>query len=624
MQLKSIGEVSTALKLIGDSEQTIEKVTIAINGLSKANAISVITSTSLTQAEKMQMLASIGCTEEEIKQALATSALAESEGVATASTLTLGTATKSLGTALKGLAAAHPLLLAITAIVGVVSVAKKVYDHFNVTIKEANDVMDEAVSTYETTKSELENINSELDANKQKIDELLSKDKLTYAEKGQLEELQEITKELEFQADIEQRKLENDQKNAANKAVQAYEKQYGNDDITDDNIQEKVKFAKNTGNTGVSKGDNDIAGNVAELQIFKSLLEDTENELKNASGMTDDEINSLNEDFQAYVDIISDTEDKLNSSLSDLESKRSAMEDQYKAAIDKKNSGALLSTDDKNIISTYEEILNAIELIYKYLDPNKYRDMQMSSIFDTEGIEKSKDELIEMAKAGKLDESTINGYKNLKTAMDENGVSAKDLCDDIYALADAEKTTSDAANKTSVSSFSDIWNSADFSDAKDKLLELAKSGEITPKTIESTTEYKKLIDDTGLSAQEVTNNITSMLSVQEKLSAANQGLDKLKSSYEEFKNIGFVTAQALESLPDAFKTLPDFNIVEKIVGNPESGKEKIQQAFNDITKSYLLEQNTLSGLVNAGDSEVQTYIANLKQMGITNAEEIVT
>ena len=249
--------------------------------------------------------------------------------------------------------------------------------------------------------------------------------------------------------------------------------------------------------------------------------------------------------------------------------------------------------------------------------------MQMSSIFDTEGIEKSKDELIEMAKAGKLDESTINGYKNLKTAMDENGVSAKDLCDDIYALADAEKATSDAANKTDISSFSDVWNSADFSDAKDKLLELAKSGEISSETIKSTEEYRKLIDDTRLSAETAKNRITEMLSVQEKLSAASQGIEKLKSSYEEFKNIGFVTAQTLESLPDVFKSLPSFNIFEKIVGNPESGKEKIQQAFNDIVKSYLLEENTLSGLVNASNSEVQTYIANLKQMGITNAEEIV-
>ena len=538
----------------------------------------------------------------------------------TKATVGTGTALKTLGRTLVSMGAYTLIFTVISKVVGLAATAIDNYVH---RVEKANDAMDEAVSTYEETKSELENINSELDTNKQKIDELLSKDKLTYAEKGQLEELQEITKELEFQADIKQRKLENDQKNSANKAVKAYEKQYGDEDITENRIQKKVKFAKNTGNTGVSKGDNDIVGNVAELQIFKSLLEDTEKELKNTSGMTDDEINSLNEDFQSYIDIISDTEDKLNSSLSDLESKRSAMEEQYKAAIDKKNSGALLSTDDKNIISTYEEILNAIELIYKYLDPNKYRDMQMSSIFDTEGIEKSKDELIEMAKAGKLDESTINGYKNLKTAMDENGVSAKDLCDDIYALADAEKATSDAVNKTSVSSFSDVWNSADFSDAKDKLLELAKSGEISSETIKSTEEYRKLIDDTGLSAETAKNRITEMLSVQEKLSAASQGIEKLKSSYEEFKNIGFVTAQTLESLPDVFKRLPSFNIFEKIVGNPESGKEKIQQAFNDIVKSYLLEENTLSGLVNASNSEVQTYIANLKQMGITNAEEIV-
>ena len=240
-------------------------------------------------------------------------------------TVGTGTALKTLGRTLVSMGAYTLIFTVISKVVGLAATAIDNYVH---RVEKAKDAMDEAVSTYEETKSELENINSELDTNKQKIDELLSKDKLTYAEKGQLEELQEITKELDFQADIEQKKLENAQKNSANKAVNAYEKQYGDEDITENRIQKKVKFAKNTGNTGVSKGDNDIVGNVAELQIFKSLLEDTEKELKNTSGMTDDEINSLNEDFQSYIDIISDTEDKLNSSLSDLESKRSAMEEQ--------------------------------------------------------------------------------------------------------------------------------------------------------------------------------------------------------------------------------------------------------------------------------------------------------
>ena len=191
--------------------------------------------------------------------------------------------------------------------------------------------------------------------------------------------------------------------------------------------------------------------------------------------------------------------------------------------------------------------------------------------------------------------------------------------DELISKINEAKNTSD---KTDIS-FTDVFNSSDFADSKDKLLSLAKSGELSSKTLSSTEEYADLLKTVGGNAELAQSKIMDMLSVQEKLSAASQGIEKLKSSYEEFKNIGFVTAQTLESLPDVFKSLPSFNIFEKIVGNPESGKEKIQQAFNDIVKSYLLEENTLSGLVNASNSEVQTYIANLKQMGITNAEEIV-
>ena len=52
----------------------------------------------------------------------------------------------------------------------------------------------------------------------------------------------------------------------------------------------------------------------------------------------------------------------------------------------------MVSTDDKEIISTYESVLNIINLIYQALDPDKWKDMQISNIFDTDGIEKSKDE----------------------------------------------------------------------------------------------------------------------------------------------------------------------------------------------------------------------------------------
>lgn len=191
-------------------------------------------------------------------------------------------------------------------------------------------------------------------------------------------------------------------------------------------------------------------------------------------------------------------------------------------------------------------------------------------------------------------------------------------------VEDVKKAKGEISNETSTS-FLEVLNSEDNKDVKDKLLDLAKSGEITPKTLSSTKEYNELLTKTGTSAKSATNQILDLLTVQEKLSGLSQGLNKLKSAYEEFKNedIGFVTAETLESLPDSFKNLPQFDLFSQIVGDPKSGAEAIQQAFNDIVKAYLLSQDTLQGLVGASEHEIQSYIANCKQMGITNADEIV-
>ena len=180
-----------------------------------------------------------------------------------------------------------------------------------------------------------------------------------------------------------------------------------------------------------------------------------------------------------------------------------------------------------------------------------------------------------------------------------------------------------SASDNSISSFSDFFNSDEFSDTAQKLLDLARAGEITPEVLESTEEYKTLLDKTGLSAEEAADRILNLLSNQEKLAAASKGLDSLQSAYAEFKELGFVTAETLESLPDYFKNLEAFDVFSQTVSNPAQGEERIQQAFDDIVNHYLMSQDTLTGLTNASQSDIQRYVANLKEMGITNAEEIV-
>ena len=118
-------------------------------------------------------------------------------------TVGTGTALKTLGRTLVSMGAYTLIFTVISKVVGLAATAIDNYVH---RVEKANDAMDEAVSTYEETKSELENINSELDANAQKIDELKSKGELTYVEQGQLEQLEAATKQLELQKDILEKK----------------------------------------------------------------------------------------------------------------------------------------------------------------------------------------------------------------------------------------------------------------------------------------------------------------------------------------------------------------------------------------------------------------------------------
>ena len=222
-------------------------------------------------------------------------------------------------------------------------------------------------------------------------------------------------------------------------------------------------------------------------------------------------------------------------------------------------------------------------------------------------------------------DDTEDSFDKLCEAAKKYGLEVQDVIDLLIQLGIVQGKVQEQNSEETPISFTDALNSSEYADVKEKLLDLAKSGEITAETLSSTEEYNALLEKVGISAESAKDQILDMLSAQERLAGAAQGLDKLKSAYEEFKNkdIGFVTAETLESLPDVFKNLPDFDLFSKIVGNPESGKEKIQQAFNDIVKSYLSDQETLQGLVNADSATIQTYIANLKQMGITNAEEVV-
>ena len=172
-------------------------------------------------------------------------------------------------------------------------------------------------------------------------------------------------------------------------------------------------------------------------------------------------------------------------------------------------------------------------------------------------------------------------------------------------------------------SFASIFNSSDFSDTKQSLLELAKSGQLTNKAL-SSDDYSDFIDkleEIGISADEAKTEILSLLDATEKLSGASKSISGLENAYNEFKEKGYVLAETIESIPDVFRELEtyDFDVFENIIGNPKNIVQ-MQGAFNDLVTAYISEMAVLSDV---SETEAQRFISNLEEMGVTNADTVV-
>lgn len=289
----------------------------------------------------------------------------------------------------------------------------------------------------------------------------------------------------------------------------------------------------------------------------------------------------------------------------------------------------------KVTVDEYQEKLNAFLTVIKDLPEESQKAIKLlfgiktdengetSSDVDTminnvkekfgEEFNVGKLQLSELETLSNTDQATIDKYVAEETAKTANIVQAyRNAADRIiedFRKANPDKTI-----------FSDVWNLL-AKDTKEKLLELAKSGEITEKVLESTEEYDELLDKTGLIAEQVRGKILDMLTATEKLAAASQGGSKpLTSAYEEYLKKGFVVADTLESIPDTFKELKSWDLFKQIAGDPNSGKEAIQKMFDQILTEWYAKQEILKGIT---EENKGMYVANLDDQNIANSEEVV-
>lgn len=574
---------------------------ISVLGLTETESGALISKKALNAEMVKQQLTSIGVTGAAQTQMLGILGITAAEGAAVVGTNLLTAAFQKL----KQTIMSNPYLFIIGAILAGVIAVYNIIKKFHNTLEKQQEVTRNLQEELSKTQDEISKVNSELETVGKRIEELNSKENLSFVEKDELNRLIDQNKALEQRNKLLAEQENNEKKKVAASVKKEFDQEFNEYYSTEPLPSQKEEIAKKKERYyELRKKDGENSPQEVEeaLQLGKEI-EDWEYNYN--YGVTWEEhlgqLIDIYKDFKTFKQNELTEEDRTRQEK--IREELVGYGIKLNDYIDRYGMNDSTSQHWTSLYNSISETLYTPEWLTEQFN-NKFNGLSK----DIQNELKSKARTGDL-KIGDLSQSIIDSFSEI-------GLSEEQIIEQINAIFGFKTASSP--------SFIQYFNSADFSDAAQKLLDLAKAGEITPEVLESTEEYRTLLEKTGDSAQEAASKILDLLSDQEKLAAASNGIDSIKSAYDEFNELGFVTASTLESLPDVFKNRENFDIFSRIAGDPTQGKEKIRQAFNDIITEYLISQDTLSGIIGASESGIQSYIANLKEMGITNAEELVS
>ena len=444
------------------------------------------------------------------------------------------------------------LTAAISAAIWAIGTA---YDAVANRTENLKNAANEAADEYESITSEVESINDELKTTGSRIDELNSKDHLSFTEQEELDRLKETNEELERELRNKRALLNIAEDDAHDKAVNYFNsKPKGMTRYMgwDESQVEAGNERYGTANEDVYSGSQlDVAKQ--QLEDYKSLLEEQKQvEQEILDFQTEHPKDYMNMD--AYTDLemhskyVKDQLSTLKSTLSDT------MTDFQKF------DGSLDVEKDKELLGILKEISALFQEIFGGVSPEE----GFKSVWDSDSFRSQKEELEKMASAGTLDESTLSNNERYRQLLDATGKTAKETCDHIYSLVQAEKEQGNV--------------SAPFTKSE-------------------------------------------MISQINSLSEGFEELDKIMNSMKGKNPFDFSILDD-SKFKDTFSGLGEEyeNFVEKISNSPKdiSG---CTDAFNDLVTAWINSTGIVQGL---SDETAGLTVAMLSNMGVANAEEVVT
>lgn len=172
---------------------------------------------------------------------------------------------------------------------------------------------------------------------------------------------------------------------------------------------------------------------------------------------------------------------------------------------------------------------------------------------------------------------------------------------------------SNSITSSTLPSLSDLLNAEDLSDTKKELLELAKSGELTPDTFTSTKQYMSLLEQTGLTAKQACDEIKKLPEFDMDLSDWQTQLQNARSNVSELKGM-------LDELTSKDSNGLSTSSVDKII----SDYPKLLGYLND-TPRLIQEINSLiaeqSDIANDAGSMILEYSSDAYEQVKLSAQD---
>jgi hypothetical protein len=583
-------------------------------GLTAERAKEIASNLGLIATEEGQVISKKQLTVATLKQAGATDAeIASILGLNAAETASIGITNLLTASFAKlwAIITAHPIGAILTAIgVAVVGIATA-YSKYGDTLENAREKLEDVKQECDDVVSELQSVNEELKTTQDRMKELEGKDKLTFTEKNEYDNLVKINNELQRKIDL----LELEKKKKQEEANQAFVHVMEKD--TEDPFEYEVNpDGKNAGQYGID--DNYLTDETGYIEAQFTKREKLIDQLSNASTKKEEEsIQKQIDEIDKYLQDKNSEWTKDSEDISYIENPKTDDEKKVNEWLD--------------YISDFQDRL-AIEL-----DGNNSKQNAFNRVVDNWQFNDTVQELQNLGKEGKVTAEMLDDpkYTDFINKLVEIGViDSADNLDDI-ALAfnsvsteaqDASDSVNDFSDGKTITTMAEAWKqlkaSTDDSTkgVADALTALADKGELTIKMFSETDGAKNYFDGLSMSAEEAVNYINSLSDKNSQLGQMSKNIQDITGALGTKLSDGIVSVDDFTGFDATIKGLDSWDEFTKLLGDSSSSMAECQEAANKLATEYVNENATLSLL---NDSNREYYEAQLSKMGITNATAVV-